>query len=200
MRLGRHHIYPCTLPCLTLPTPLPAVAAAGPGVMPRLPLAVRMDILKQVATYQKWPPGWAYDGSRNLLTVNHILDWNMQHNLQVGPVLLGSCSVLWCSRVCASLCLGCLQWCPVAGQDSTMAPLWILCNMLKPVVGASTVSAAAASARSCHGMFGSYRQCQAGSVRQAKIGLPEIDKAEAEMVSVAHHLQLRCYSGQQLAF
>ncbi len=42
-----------------------------------------MDVLKQVAQDQKWPPGWAFDGRKNLFTTDHILDWNMTHNIQV---------------------------------------------------------------------------------------------------------------------
>ena len=108
MRLVSHHMYPCTLSCLTLPTTVPAAAAAGPNAMLRLPQAVSMDVLKRVATEQKWPPGWAFDGRKNLFTVNQFLDWNMQHDFQVGALFF-CCSVLWCSRVCGSLCLGCRQ-------------------------------------------------------------------------------------------
>ena len=67
-----------------------------------------------MAQDQKWPPGWAFDGRKNLFTVDQILDWNMEHNIHVGAVLMCWVGVLavalcsGCSRVCGSLCLGCL--------------------------------------------------------------------------------------------
>ena len=71
---------------LVLPDPAHIFARSScslPGALRPLPLAVSMDVLKQVAQDQKWPPGWAFDGRKNLFTTDHILDWNMTHNIQV---------------------------------------------------------------------------------------------------------------------
>lgn len=57
-------------------------AAAGPGALRPLPQSVSKDVMKQVAQDQKWPPGWAFDGRKNLFTVDQILDWNMEHNIK----------------------------------------------------------------------------------------------------------------------
>ena len=78
-----------------------------------------------MAQDQKWPPGWAFDGRKNLFTVDQILDWNMEHSIQVGAALLFWVWMIavavwsWCSRVWGSRCLSCLQWRPAAGQGSS---------------------------------------------------------------------------------
>ena len=160
-------MYPCTLSGPTLLPSLPAAAAAGPGALRPLPQSVSKDVMKQVAQDQKWPPGWAFDGRKNLFTVDQILDWNMEHNIKVGGAYLCCCSVLWVQQgLGGSSCLGCLQWCPVAGQGSTFCKFTqpqMLCRLPKPTTGAAEVSAAAGSIGRGMASLGHTGQCSSGT-------------------------------------